>query len=106
MYAAVTLVHFENRITGQPGAKSLPRPAPRVRSLSECYVEVDPDTREPVPGDLQTLDRGPIDACVFVAPKGEIRVLIYATGEVQPAEDGILDGPEDVESFPFERFHP
>ena len=77
-----------------------------MRSLSECYVEIDPDTGEPIPVDSQPLDRGPIDCCIFVAPKGAIRVLIYPTGEVEGTGDGFSDDLDDLDSFPFGRFHP
>ena len=103
MYATLTLVEFDNRITGQRWSQVITAPRERVvRSLKDCYVEVDPDTGEPVPIGFQTLDRGPTDACIFVGPHGAIRVVIYATGEAEAEDVGI----EDLDSFPFERFHP
>ncbi len=99
---AVTLVEFDNRITGQRWSEIITAPRARaVRSLGKCYVEIDPETGQPVPIELQTLDRGPIDACVFVAPKGAIRVLIYPTEEPEGTE---LPIEELDDSFPLERF--
>jgi type I restriction enzyme M protein len=97
MYAAVTLVEFDNRITRQRWSQIITAPRERVvRSLAKCYVDTDPDTGEAVPFDSGSANHAPAEACVFVAPKGAIRVLIYPTWEPEGAE---VQLDEDLESF-------
>jgi hypothetical protein len=102
MYAAVTLVEFDNRITGQRWSEIITAPRARVvRSLRDCYVDLDAGRDEPDPDDPEPSEPGPAGYCLFVPPKGAIRVLIYPRWQPEGTE---LYISELDDSFPLERF--
>jgi hypothetical protein len=102
MYAAVTLVEFDDRITGRRWSQIITAPRARVvRSLRDCYVDLDPGADELDPDDPEASEPDPTGYCLFVPPKGAIRVLIYPRRRPEGAE---LHISELDDSFPFVRF--
>ena len=81
MLALATVVEIDNRFSGQRFKLVLPIPRPRLIARLKKYVgAVDPETGDALSCDGEPFGCAPLEGCVFIDPRGPIRVVIYATG--------------------------
>ncbi len=102
MLALATVVEIDNRYTRQRFTVILPMPRPRlIARLKKYLTAVDPETGERVSTNNDPFGVDPLEGCLFIDPRGPIRLVIYATGETDTAATrGELDNGRMMEPNP------
>jgi hypothetical protein len=87
MLATATVVEIDNRVIHKRWKLIIPLAQRLVlHRLRKSLLEVDPETGNLVFIDRDAIGSEPLDACVCLNRFGQIRVIVYATGDIGPVE--------------------